>query len=110
MRPLNRVPFLSLNGLIALVVLVLPTPAAASAPIAQDQQGQEASDEDGIRPYEEVITDEAVTSEGLFDTHMIGDELYYEIPIELMEREMLLLTRVAATPAGNGSVDPRWVR
>ena len=101
MLRLNRVLMPALFGLVALLPIAQPLSAAA-VPRAQDQQGQEDDDEDGIRPYDEVITEEAVTSEGLFDTHLIGDDLFYEIPLELLEREMLLLTRVAGTPAGAG--------
>ncbi len=76
-------------------------PPLAAMPMLQADE-QESEDEDEPKSYTDVITDEAVTSEGLFDTHMIGDDLYFEIPLDMMEREMLLLTRIAATPAGVG--------
>jgi hypothetical protein len=41
-----------------------------------------------------VITDEAITREGLFKAHMVGDRLYFEIPKEELDRDMLLLGRV----------------
>ena len=49
-----------------------------------------------------MITEDAVTSEGLFDTHMIDRDLFYEIPLDLLGREMVLLTRIARTPDGAG--------
>ncbi|HSM06696.1 MAG TPA: zinc-dependent metalloprotease [Longimicrobiales bacterium] len=55
-----------------------------------------------MQPYEDVITDEAVTDEGLFDVHRIGQDLFYEIPVDRLGEEMLLLTRVARTPDGAG--------
>ncbi len=61
-----------------------------------------ADSEDGMRPYAEVITAEARTDEGLFDVHRVGDDLYYEIPLDRLDEEMLLLTRIAQTPAGAG--------
>ena len=64
-----------------------------------DQEEPSAGEE---KSYSDVITEDAVTSEGLFDTHMIGDDLFYEIPIEFLDREMLLLTRIAKTPDGAG--------
>ena len=95
--------------LVPLALACFSSPALAVTPMLQaDQQESEESDkeesdkEDETKSYADVITDEAVTSEGLFDTHMIGDDLYFEIPLEMMEREMLLLTRIAATPAGVG--------
>ena len=72
------------------------------APVAAFQQGQESDGDPEATTYAEVITEEAVTSEGLFDTHMIGADLYYEIPLDLMNREMLLLSRVSRTPDGAG--------
>lgn len=72
------------------------------APVAAFQQGQESDGEPEENTYSEVITEDAVTSEGLFDTHMIGADLYYEIPLDMMDREMLLLSRVARTPDGAG--------
>jgi len=50
-----------------------------------------------MQPYSEVITDEAETDEGLFDVHRLDDKLYYEIPNALLEREMLLVSRIART-------------
>jgi hypothetical protein len=94
--------FASINSMmlpLALVFFWVPTLAAA--PMIQADE-QERDEEDEPKAYSDVITDEAVSSEGLFDTHMIGDDLFYEIPLDMMEREMLLLTRVAATPAGVG--------
>ena len=71
------------------------TPAPASAP-------RPASNGDGPRPYAQVITDEAVTDEGLFHVHRIDDDLFYEIPLDRMGEEFLLLSRVARTPDGAG--------
>ena len=55
-----------------------------------------------MKPYGEVITEEAVTSEGLFTTHMIGQDLFYEIPLVHLDEELLLVTRVAKTADGSG--------
>ncbi len=87
--------------LVPLALVCLWPSALVAGPILQADQ-QESDEEDEAKSYSDVITDEAVTSQGLFDTHMIGDDLFYEIPLDMMEREMLLLTRVAATPAGVG--------
>jgi hypothetical protein len=44
---------------------------------------------DGIKPYSEVITKDAVSDEGLFKVHKIETDFYYEIPDSLFEKEML---------------------
>src|SRR5699024_8400014 len=49
-------------------------------------------------PYNEVITDEAQTDEGLFRVHKVDGKYYYEIPDTLLNEEMLLVSRIASTP------------
>ncbi|MDZ7774063.1 MAG: zinc-dependent metalloprotease [Balneolaceae bacterium] len=65
----------------------------------RETQGQTADasgeEEDG---YESVITDEAVSDEGLFTVHRVDDSFYYEIPDSLLGREILLISRVAQVP------------
>jgi hypothetical protein len=48
-----------------------------------------------IKKFSEVITKDAKTDEGLFNVHKVDDKYYFEIPNEMMEREMLLVSRVA---------------
>lgn len=48
-----------------------------------------------MKKYSEVITKDAVTDEGLFDVHKVEDKYYYEIPNGHLDKEMLLVTRVA---------------
>ena len=91
----------SLKPMLVLALVCFCPPALAGAPLLQADE-PESEEEDEDKSYGDVITDEAVTSEGLFDTHMIGDKLFYEIPLGMMDREMLLLTRIAATPSGVG--------
>ena len=93
----------------AATVAVPPAPAFAAPPAPQeeeeegeDEDQEQDEDQEKTKSYGDVITEDAVTSEGLFDAHMIDDKLYYEIPLETLDREMLLLTRVARTPAGAG--------
>lgn len=83
-------------------LLVLALFAALSTPVSAFQQDQEEEQEADETTYADVITDEAITTEGLFDTHMIGTDLFYEIPLTMLDREMLLLSRIARTPDGAG--------
>ena len=55
-----------------------------------------------LKSYKDVITSEAKTDEGLFTTHFVGDKLYFEIPLNLMEKDMLLVSRIAKVPSGFG--------
>lgn len=60
--------------------------------------GQQNGDDNGYKPYSEVITGVAQTDEGLFTIHKVDDKYYYEIPDSTLGREMLLVSRIAATP------------
>ena len=87
--------------------------SATALPLLQEEEeeeqeadttetGEEAEEADTVTKYTDVITEDAITSEGLFNTHMIEDKLFYEIPLDMLDREMLLLTRIARTPSGVG--------
>jgi hypothetical protein len=78
-------------------------PFAAPGPQAQDRtSGGRGGSDDGMKPYAEVVTGEAVTDEGLFDVHTVGDDVLYEIPVTELGKEMLLLSRISRTPDGAG--------
>ncbi|WP_018127281.1 zinc-dependent metalloprotease [Balneola vulgaris] len=50
-----------------------------------------------LKKFSEVITKDAKTDEGLFNVHKVKDSFFYEIPNELLNREMLLVSRVAGS-------------
>ena len=52
------------------------------------------------RPYNRVVTPVARTRAGLFKTHRIGSRLLFELPPNLMNRDILVVPRVAKAPAG----------
>ena len=87
-------------GLGALMLVAVMFLSLGSLQAQETDQEEPSAEEE--KSYSDVITEDAVTSEGLFDTHMIGDDLFYEIPMEFLDREMLLLTRIAKTPDGAG--------
>ncbi len=59
-------------------------------------------DKNGIKPYNKVITDKAISDTGLFDVHQVDQDYFYEIPDSLFGREMLMVTRIAKTASGIG--------
>ncbi|WP_113651416.1 zinc-dependent metalloprotease [Pedobacter namyangjuensis] len=65
------------------------TPAAGAAP-----------KKEGIKAYSEVITAKAKSKTGLFKTHKVDDKWYFEIPDSVLNREMLVVTRLAKVPSG----------
>ena len=66
------------------------------------QQSSNGSDENGIKPFGDVISDDATTDAGLLTTHRLKDKLYLEIPDSLIGRELLMVSRAAQTPDGFG--------
>lgn len=73
------------------------TSEKAQDPSSSAEKSSAAQEKNGIKPYSEVITDEAETDEGLFDVHKIDKDFFYEIPDSLLDREMLLVSRISAT-------------
>ena len=66
------------------------------------QSGPTASKKEQSKKYNEVITQDAESDDGLFSTHFVGDKLYFEIPLDLLEKDMLLVSRIAGVPSGFG--------
>ncbi|MFN5650818.1 MAG: DUF5117 domain-containing protein, partial [Actinomycetes bacterium] len=82
-------------------------PPAGGAPGAQPADPQP-------RPYNQVIRGEVKTKAGLFKTHQIGSQLYYEIPAAEMGKDLLLVTSITKTSEGDGyggqALDERVIR
>ncbi|UZD22757.1 zinc-dependent metalloprotease [Algoriphagus halophytocola] len=55
-----------------------------------------------FKDYKEIVTSEAITDEGLFTIHKVGEKSYYEVPFELLNDDMLLVSRISKLAAGLG--------
>ena len=55
-----------------------------------------------IKSYKKLITSNSVTDEGFFKIHKVDDKYYFEIPNDLLEREILIVTRLSGTGEGRG--------
>ncbi|MDR1887290.1 MAG: zinc-dependent metalloprotease [Prevotellaceae bacterium] len=55
---------------------------------------------DDPKPYREVVTGEAVTSVGMFRIHRIKEQYLFEIPDTLLNRDILVVNRIAKSAAG----------
>ena len=67
-----------------------------------DADDAESGDEDGVRNYDEVITDEAESDEGVFIVHRLDDKVFYEIPEAELGKEFLWVSQIARTTQGVG--------
>jgi hypothetical protein len=77
-----------------------PTQGAQAAPSSDAPRPGAQARQGGPRPYDRVITRGAVSSEGLFNAHLVDGKLFFEIPQSELGKDMLLLRRTAA---GSGS-------
>lgn len=60
------------------------------------------SNKKGIKPYNKVVTKKHKTDNGLFKVHSKDNSYLFEIPDSLLNREMLMVTRIAKTANGIG--------
>ena len=54
----------------------------------------------GPKAYGEVITKKAVSQKGVFTVHFLDDKFYFDIPDQLLGRELLAVTRFVKVPGG----------
>jgi hypothetical protein len=54
----------------------------------------------GPRPYRQVITSQATTDSGVFIVHRLGEQLFYEIPRNMIGREFLFIGDQSGTIRG----------
>lgn len=52
------------------------------------------------KKYSEVITSEAESDEGLFTYHKVGSKHYFEIPNTILEKEILIVSRISGHVKG----------
>jgi hypothetical protein len=55
-----------------------------------------------FKKFEDLITDEAISDEGLFTVHQIDEKYYYELPFALLEKDMLWVSRISKVAPGFG--------
>ncbi|HEY6061289.1 MAG TPA: zinc-dependent metalloprotease [Gemmatimonadales bacterium] len=89
-------------------------PSAAATAAQQDTGRARPGGTEGPKPYNQVITKEAITDSGVFLVHRIGEKLFYEIPRAQLDKEFLLVVDYAGTPEGTRyggeELDSRVVR
>lgn len=112
MRPFRK----TRNGLVALSLLAMMFIGISDAeaqrrnrkneeeqkPATPPQEQKAPPKKGGIQPFDKVITKDAESDEGLFNVHKLDDKYYFEIPNDLLGRDMLMVTRIAKTASGIG--------
>jgi len=73
----------------------------AGAAAGSSQAGPSGSTaQPAIKPYEDVVTKEAKTQDGVFKVHRVKETILWEVPANLYGRVFLWQTEVAEVPAG----------
>jgi len=72
---------------------------------AQGSKGKEDAKGDDKKEkkekkYEDIITEDAVTDEGLFKVHKVESDFYFEIPTDMLDRDLLVVSRIAGFVKG----------
>jgi len=113
-------PLSLLLSLAALSATTLTQPAMAYAN-EQSQTSQDSSSEDSngddskadkkdddkkskIKPYKDIVTDKAITRDGVFTTHLVDGKVYFEIPKDQFEREFVWQVKVSGIQTGKGTI------
>lgn len=88
-----------------LVAGLIISPATLSAQKKKKKKGDteqsdKPSEKSPFKKYEQVITSKAKTDEGLITFHKVDDNYYFEIPADILGKEILIVSRIAGHVKG----------
>lgn len=99
---------LALGALIIFVVPAFAQEHPKPAPpqketVKKEEPAKDAPKEEKgpYKKYSDVITDKAVSQDGLVKVHRIDDKVYFEIPDTLLMKDLLWQTEVAGVPSNS---------
>jgi Met-zincin/Domain of unknown function (DUF5117)/Domain of unknown function (DUF5118) len=78
------------------------TPASAPSSPRGGAFRKAATKESKVKPYDEIVTAEHKSDNGLFMVHRLDEKILYEIPADALGKEMLWVTQIEKTGAGMG--------
>jgi hypothetical protein len=104
MIPLEMKKIILASLVIALTLLLssCKTTQKAVAEASKEAAVKSSKKKSKFKSYDTVITSEAFTDEGLFKTHQVGEDFFYEIPNDLLKKDMLWVSRIAQIPSNLG--------
>lgn len=53
-----------------------------------------------IKPFSDIIKEGAISDEGLFNVHQVKDKYYFEIPNDILDQEILIVSRISGHVKG----------
>ncbi len=77
----------------------------AQTAFAQEEKGngdpkKEGDKKSTEKTYTDIITADAITDAGLFTVHRVKDKYYFEIPVSLLEKEILVVSCISGHVKG----------
>ncbi|WP_304016275.1 zinc-dependent metalloprotease [Nonlabens dokdonensis] len=99
---MKRTIFTTLAMAIALFLSSCKTTQKAVAQKEEQTKETASKKKSKFKSYNKVITNDAITDEGLFTTHQVDEDYFYEIPHDLLDKDMLWVTRIAQIPNNLG--------
>lgn len=87
-----------------ILILIIGINSDVNAQKKKKKKGAETAqpkpkDKNGMKPYAQIITKDAVSDDGLFAVHQVNDKSYFEIHDSLLNREILVVSRISGTIA-----------
>ncbi|MFM7321522.1 MAG: zinc-dependent metalloprotease [Armatimonadota bacterium] len=79
-----------------------PAPTVPTQPPAGGPQRPTPPNPNGVRNYTDVITKEAKSDDGLIKTHQVGDKYYFEIPNQVLGKELYWVSTMERSQAFYG--------
>ncbi|MEE9440143.1 MAG: zinc-dependent metalloprotease [Saprospiraceae bacterium] len=92
-----------LKLLFLLFTIAIVTPNTSEAQIFKKKSkksSKEKEKKDKMKPYDKVITKNAISEAGLFAVHKVVDKFYFEIADSLLEEEILVTSRISGFVKG----------
>lgn len=86
--------------LLSLLMLFVSVPNVQAQKKKKKDTPSEQPKKGGPQPYSKVITEEAESSKGLFSLHRVGDKHFFELPNDLLEKEILIVSRISGHVKG----------
>ena len=63
----------------------------------RDEKQEKKKNEEKV--FTDFITEEALADTGMFNVYFVSDKIYFEIPLDLLGKDMLLVSRIAQLPS-----------
>lgn len=76
-------------------LLLLSFPVFSQVAKDDSKKDKKEKSDSKIKPYDEIITEKAISDTGLFNVHKVGAKYYFEIPNDLLEKEILVVSRIS---------------